>query len=140
MQSFLPHWSYWHESGRNGQRALNLSPRLYIYVDAFDEGIAGWSVSITELFIIAKTLNAALVEPCIEVGQLRTCDGANEKLRLSDIFEMNKLKGYHPHFITYEEFQNVRETNKDSMYWFQGCTNTYWYILLRACIFYFQKS
>jgi len=94
--------------------------RLFIYVDTFDEGIAGWTVSVTELIIIAKTLNAAFVEPCIQSGRLRSCKGVEEQLRLSDIFDMSKLKLFHNLIITYEEFQNAT-SHEDSVYWFQGC-------------------
>ncbi|KAI2509374.1 hypothetical protein MHU86_5007 [Fragilaria crotonensis] len=38
---------------------------LWIYVEEYSEGMATWRKSLAEILMVAKKLNATVVEPCI---------------------------------------------------------------------------
>eukprot|EP01068_Selenidium_serpulae_P004127 Selendium_serpulae@DN3425_c0_g2_i2.p1 len=97
----------------------NRSGHLYIWGDYYSEGMANWIKRAAELLMIAKTLNATFVEPCIKNGSLRSCLSAKERfspiptrqfprdtinVRLGDIFQIEKLKLFHPLIISHDEF------------------------------------
>ena len=78
---------------------------LYLYVDSWAEGVSSWMVSISELLIVAKALNATLVEPCIRRGRLVNCqDPAEWNMKLTEVFDVHKMKEYHPHLISHADF------------------------------------
>ena len=66
--------------------------------------------SVSEILIVAKALNATFVEPCIQGGRLTRCSEPH-KVKLSDVFRMDKMKEFHPFIVSYEVFQN--ETNDE---------------------------
>ena len=81
------------------------SPNLWIHVSAWGEGMANWMVSISELLILARTLNATLVEPCLAKGRLYPCDSKAATLAFRDVFDLSMLKEFYPHFISHEQFR-----------------------------------
>lgn len=65
----------------------------HIWIDAisYAEGIAGWKTSLLELLHLAKTIDATLVEPCMESGRLGSCGGGGKnKIPVSEIFDLAK--------------------------------------------------
>jgi len=125
-----------------GSKNVVSTPRLFIHVDKFDEGIAGWTTSLRELIIMAKTLNAAFVEPCIENGRLYSCGPVKGLfghagrttgaiVRLGDVFELGDFKEYRIHMISHEIFEMATQKNdtgvelgNGSTQWFRGCHST----------------
>ena len=81
------------------------SPNLWIHVSAWGEGMANWMVSISELLILARTLNATLVEPCLAKGRLYPCGSKGATLAFRDVFDLSMLKEFYPHFISHEQFR-----------------------------------
>eukprot|EP00978_Attheya_sp_CCMP212_P043491 scaffold285110_cov60-Attheya_sp.AAC.1 len=85
------------------------SADLYIYVSIWGEEIANWRYSITEMLMVAKSLNATFVEPCISGSRLRkwrTDDESHQQITLSDVFIMDKLKEFYPRIVSYKQFHH----------------------------------
>ncbi|KAI2509376.1 hypothetical protein MHU86_5009 [Fragilaria crotonensis] len=78
---------------------------VWIYVQEFSEGMATWRISLAEILMVAKRLNATVVEPCIEGGRLRTCHVA--KYRLGQVYDLRRLRRFHPHIVSYEDYQTM---------------------------------
>ncbi|GKY94835.1 hypothetical protein MPSEU_000448700 [Mayamaea pseudoterrestris] len=90
--------------GRNDTNNTN-SPELYVYVSGWMEGMSSWMISLSEMVVLSKELNATFVEPCIRKGRLCSCKSKGNTLtRLSHVLDMDKLKKYHSSIITYDEF------------------------------------
>eukprot|EP01068_Selenidium_serpulae_P000605 Selendium_serpulae@DN11071_c0_g1_i1.p1 len=94
--------------------------------------MANWIKRAAELLMIAKSLNATFVEPCIKNGSLRSCLSAKERfspiptrqfrdtinVRLGDIFDLEKLKLFHPLIISHDEFYHA---TKDTTVFYKSC-------------------
>ena len=93
-------------------------PGLWIYVSSWDEGLSSWRKSLAEILVVARSLNATLVEPCVKNGRLLSC-GDSGLVKLGDIFNMTKLKEFHPAISSFEEFQ--KQTERDDAKWFSIC-------------------
>eukprot|EP01068_Selenidium_serpulae_P014674 Selendium_serpulae@DN6124_c0_g1_i5.p1 len=126
------------------KRARSLSKEttghLYLWVEGYNEGLASWMISISQLLIYAKTYNATYVEPCIHNGKLRSCYIPEEEdspiatrtldpeemvfdtVRLSDVFDIEKLKSFYPNIISHEEFYNA--TRGNNTIWYKTCHKT----------------
>ena len=87
-------------------------PRLWIYVQDFKEGMASWRPAFAEILIVAKALNAVVVEPCIERGYLTSCYCCQKPLRLSDIYEMEKLQEFHHLIAPFDDYEEMLATQK----------------------------
>ena len=82
------------------------SDNLFLYVSGWMEGMSSWMISLSEMLVLAKEMNATFVEPCVKKGNLCSCaKPGNNRVRLSHILDMRKLRKYHPAIVTYEEFQ-----------------------------------
>ena len=68
----------------------SLRPRLWILVSDWGEGMAGWIRSLSEVLLLAKSLNATLVEPCARNGRLKSCS-VTSSLPVSEIFNIPHL-------------------------------------------------
>ncbi|KAI2509382.1 hypothetical protein MHU86_5015 [Fragilaria crotonensis] len=90
--------------------AQQMGKSLWIYVEEFSEGMATWRISFAEILMVAKRLNATVVEPCIGGGRLRTC--RITKYRLGQVYDLERLRQFHPHIASYAEYQDMltRET------------------------------
>jgi hypothetical protein len=78
-------------------------------VTEWGEGVANWRYSIIEMLMLAKTLNATFVEPCITGGRLygcRTDDETHNQITLSDVFIMDKLKEFYPLIVSHTKFHH----------------------------------
>jgi hypothetical protein len=94
---------------------------LFLYVHEWREGVANWLVTLSELFIIAKEINATVVLPCIKRGRLVPClpqsqsqsqsmspsKHTNWNHRLEDVFNLDRIRTFHPYFVEQEEFQQI---------------------------------
>ncbi len=78
---------------------------LFIHVSLWQEGMAAWTVSISELLLMARALNATLVEPCMQNGHLVPCDAAEQLLRLGDVFDLEQIPESQSLLIRHEEFK-----------------------------------
>ena len=67
--------------------------------------MASWMICISELLILARSLNATLVEPCLKRGRLVPCDSEEATIAFRDVFDVSKLKEFYPHFISHEQFR-----------------------------------
>lgn len=92
------------------------SHRLWLHVNDISEGMANWRIAIVELLLVAKQIGAAFVEPCILQGRVTSCHKVKQnQVRLSDVFDLNKLREVHPWIISQEDYEigtvNVTPTN-----------------------------
>jgi hypothetical protein len=71
-------------------------------VDAWGEGVAGWSRSFSELMILARKLNATVVEPCIKEGRLVPCRKGNLNLFLGEVLDISSFR---PWLGSQDEFE-----------------------------------
>ncbi|KAI2491471.1 hypothetical protein MHU86_23086 [Fragilaria crotonensis] len=86
---------------------------LWMYVEQFSEGMATWKISLAEILTVAKKLNATVVEPCILHGTLRACD--NYTVRLNQIYNVDRLRQFHPHIVSYEDYQTMLAEEKPTI-------------------------
>jgi len=97
---------------------------LFLYGHEWREGVANWLITLSELFIIAKEINATVVLPCIQRGRLVPClpqsqsqsqsqsnDHADWNYRLEDVFNLDRIRTFHPYFVEQEEFQQILDQN-----------------------------
>lgn len=80
---------------------------LYIYATKYHEGMASFIKSIAEILIVARMLNATYVEPCVRHATLISCDpkvAGDNPFRLGDLFDMERIKAFHPHVVSHEAF------------------------------------
>lgn len=95
------------------------SVRLWIYITTWQEGMASWFISLSQAVVLAKQLNATLVEPCIRDGRLVSCAindslmTSNKKaIPLSHVVDLNRLLKYYEHgMASYQEFQRQTKTS-----------------------------
>lgn len=97
---------------------------LFLYGHEWREGVANWLITLSELFIIAKEINATVVLPCIQRGRLVPClpqsqsqlqsqamsplsNDADWNHRLEDVFNLDRIRTFHPYFVEQEEFQQI---------------------------------
>jgi len=87
---------------------------LFIYGHEWREGVANWLITMSELFLVAKQINATVVLPCIRKGRLIPCAPRNDPRakgdwnhRFTDVFQLDLIHKFHPHFIQEEEFQQI---------------------------------
>ena len=90
------------------------STSLFIHIGHYKDGLAAWRVEIIEILVLAKNLNATLVEPCISRGYLVSCGSRHEgqqqsstMVRLSDIVGIDLLQEYYPHIISHQHFSEM---------------------------------
>ena len=88
--------------------------------------MANWRTSISEILIIAKALNATFVEPCIQGGRLTHCSEP-DKVKLSDVFRMDKMKEFHPFIVSHEVFQNETNDEHNSTHFQRICHTSHKY-------------
>ena len=75
---------------------INTASNLFIYCHEWREVVANWLITTSELFIIAKHINATVVLPCIRQGRLMPCaprydpplEGRDWNDRFTDVFQM----------------------------------------------------
>jgi hypothetical protein len=95
------------------------SGNLWIYVDSWHEGIAGWRPSLSQILLLAKTFNATLVEPTISRSRLARCSNKN-KVILSDVLNRSLMTDYHPKLAACQEYEHALQTamanNKTILY------------------------
>jgi hypothetical protein len=92
---------------------------LFIYGHEWREGVANWLITMSELFIIAKRINATVVLPCIRQGRLMPCaprydpplEGRDWNHRFTDVFQMDLIHDFHPHYMQEEDFQQILMQN-----------------------------
>jgi hypothetical protein len=77
-------------------------PGLWIYVNEWNEGIARWSRSFSELIVLAKKFNATVVEPCIKNGRLVPCGQEQGNLTLGEVFDVSSFR---PWLGSQDEFE-----------------------------------
>lgn len=75
----------------------------WIHVEEFSEGMATWRISFAEILMVARKLNATVVEPCIGDGRLRSCRDAS--YRLGQIYDLERLRQYHAKIVSYADYQ-----------------------------------
>ena len=79
------------------------------------EGMSSWLVSLSEVLVLAKELNATLVEPCILKGRLGSCANVAQGgpgLRLSQVLDMQLMQRYHAAIVSYQDYeQAIRSTD-----------------------------
>ena len=82
---------------------------------------------------MAKTLNATFVEPCVQDGGLLSCANGNEnkndhgkgygngddtngiiKTKVGEVFDMDKMKEFHPFIVSHDEFEHRTQTRSRS--------------------------
>ena len=76
---------------------------LWICVEEYSEGMATWRKSFAEILMVAKKLNATVVEPCIRLGYLRACD--DYTARLNQVYDVSQLRKFYPNMVSYEDYQ-----------------------------------
>lgn len=90
----------------SGANYTYTGPPLWIEVNEFAEGMASWRLALAEIVLVAKQVNATLVEPCILAGRLRACrEGAS--YRLGQVYDLNVLREFHPHMVSYSYYEEV---------------------------------
>jgi hypothetical protein len=67
--------------------------------------MASWRISLAEILMIAKKLNATVVEPCILRGRLRACD--EYTARLNQVYDLSKLREFYSRIVSYEDYQSM---------------------------------
>lgn len=92
---------------------LPTGPSLWIFVEVFAEGMASWRISLAEILMIAKKLNATVVEPCILRGRLRACD--DYTARLDQVYDVTKLRKFYSNMVSYEDYQTMVTMEKPVM-------------------------
>lgn len=98
---------------------------LFLYGHEWREGVANWLITLSEIFIIAKAINATVILPCIQRGRLVPClpqsqsqllsqamsplsnNDADWSHRLGDVFNLDRIRMFHPYFVEQEEFQQI---------------------------------
>jgi hypothetical protein len=95
------------EQGEQGVPVLSLHemeehPRLWIYVSSWAEGMSSWIFSVSQMLVLAQSLNATFVEPCMKNGRLLPC-GTNATVKLTDIFDLQELIKLHPSIIASQQ-------------------------------------
>jgi hypothetical protein len=90
-----------------------IDPSRWIHVEEFSEGMATWTRSLVEILLVAKKLNATVVEPCIGMGRLQTCNKAN--YRLSQVYDLERLRLLHPHIVPFENYINMLAVQKPNI-------------------------
>ena len=93
------------------------SPRLYLYIPSWMEGMSSWMISLSEVLVLAKELNATLVEPCIKKGRLGSCASVasgGHGLRLSQVLDLELMRQYHTDIVTYEEYMTAISATEPS--------------------------
>lgn len=78
---------------------------LFIYVSSWGEGMSSWMISLSELLLMARALNATLVEPCMKNGRLVTCDNVEQLVRLGDVFDLEQIPASQSLLLSHEEFK-----------------------------------
>lgn len=106
--------------------------QLWLYVSSWQEGLSSWLVSLSEVVVLCKELNATFVEPCIQNGRLTSCKDSGSIL-LSQVIDMERLREYHEKIATYDEFvafSNRSNDRQEPLPTFQICmhhfTNVNW--------------
>ena len=88
---------------------------LWIHVVEFAEGMAAWRAAFFELLVLAKSLNATLVEPCVVGGRLSSCTRAPKTaVRLGDYYDLRQARQYHSKIASAEEFIEATGYNHTS--------------------------
>ncbi|KAI2494190.1 hypothetical protein MHU86_20338 [Fragilaria crotonensis] len=83
---------------------------VWIFVERFSEGMATWRISLAQILQVAKKLNATVVEPCILRGHLQAC--GKDAVGLDYVYDTNKLRQYHPHIASHEDYLTMLATEK----------------------------
>ncbi|KAI2509370.1 hypothetical protein MHU86_5003 [Fragilaria crotonensis] len=65
--------------------------------------MAAWRTSLAEILLVAKQLNATVVEPCIKNGYLRACD--DYAVRLNQVYDVGELRKFYPNIVSYEVYK-----------------------------------
>jgi hypothetical protein len=87
-------------------RIIDTPRRLWLHVNDVSEGMANWRIAIVELLLVAKQIGAAFVEPCIVQGRVTSCHKVKQnQVKLSDVFDLNKLREVHPLIISQEDYE-----------------------------------
>lgn len=87
---------------------LRMEPGLFIHVHSWNEGMAAWRKSFSNLISIARKLNATLVEPGIRNGRLTGDEG---NVQFTDVFNQTLIHKFHPKFVTLQEFGKIATNN-----------------------------
>lgn len=83
---------------------------LFIYLSSSREGMSAWFTSLSEIIVLAKKINATIVEPCIEDGRLVGCRSiamGKPGARLFQALDKNNFNQYHDKIVSYEDFKNI---------------------------------
>jgi hypothetical protein len=103
----------------------NTKTNLWIYVDSWHEGIAGWRPSLSQILVLAKAFNATLVEPTIARSRLDRCykkknnngnsnndHNVTTTTTLFDIFNRTLITTYHSKIVTCPRYQRELERHQ----------------------------
>lgn len=76
--------------------------------------MSNWIKSLAEILIVAKTLQAVFVEPCIsKAGRLVSCGDQPNLLRLQDVFDLDAIRQFYSRVVSFDEFNTICLTNKN---------------------------
>ncbi|CAB9528186.1 expressed unknown protein [Seminavis robusta] len=99
--------------GKKAQPTLApAGPTMWIHVVHWAEGMAAWRVALEQMLQVAKAVNGIFVEPCVQAARLESCasfGGEGKGVRLGSMVDLDELKRFHPHIVSYDDF--VRETS-----------------------------
>lgn len=94
--------------------------KIWFHAHKFWEGLAAQRITIEELLLKSKELNAWFVEPCIQGGRLLSCGllNQNEKyVKLGDVYDLDKLKEYYPKIASFETFAEIQAYDEYCVYY-----------------------
>jgi len=89
----------------------------------FWEGLAAQRVTIEELLLKSKELNAWFVEPCIQGGRLLSCGHLNRTkshVKLRDVYDLDRLKEFYPKIVSFENFTRLTSYDEICVYFSIG--------------------
>ena len=95
---------------RKAETPTKRQPRIWIHPYSLAEGISSWRKSLAEVILLAKRLDAILVEP--DIQHARAVAPGTGKMRLFDIFNRDDvLDNVYSFWASVEEYRHAMNTS-----------------------------
>ena len=108
---------------------------LWICGESFMEGMAGWTVSFSNVLAMSTALDANMIEPMIFQARLFGACGtlttattqknvASRRVAFSEVFDVKHLKTHFGNLVSHHEFSNALLNNQQPPQYFDICLNS----------------
>ncbi|KAL3908037.1 MAG: hypothetical protein SGILL_008637, partial [Bacillariaceae sp.] len=123
LQETSRHYDDSTDKSQVGRKIATDSERLYILVESWaPEGIAGWRKALSELMLLAKAVNATIVEPSIQRG--RPTSPGQGNFTLFDIFNQTLINDFYAKWISADEYYAMIHQKTNGVQYFDLCVGS----------------